>query len=73
MAPAYNSLARTVHGEWQGAQVAQVNCDLSPEIGNRYQITGYPTLGLVHKVVHRAGLLCRGLPFYLASADVEAC
>ena len=25
MAPAYNSLARTVHGEWRGAQVGEVN------------------------------------------------
>jgi protein disulfide-isomerase-like protein len=49
MAPAYNSLARTVHGEWRGAQVGEVNCDAHPELGNRYQITGYPTLALVHK------------------------
>jgi protein disulfide-isomerase-like protein len=49
MAPAYNSLARTVHGEWDGAHVVEVNCDRHPEIGNRFQITGYPTLALVHK------------------------
>ena len=50
MAPAFNSLARTVHGEWQGAKVADVNCDAHPELGNRFQITGYPTLAFVHKV-----------------------
>ena len=49
MAPAFNSLARTVHGEWQGAKVGNVNCDAHPELGNRFQITGYPTLGLIHK------------------------
>ena len=34
MAPAYNSLARTVHGEWKGAQVGEVNCDAHP--GNKF-------------------------------------
>ena len=48
MAPAYNSLARTVHGEWNGALVGEINCDAHPEIGNRFQVTGYPMVGLVH-------------------------
>ena len=61
MAPAFNSLARTVHGEWLGAKVADVNCEAHPEIGNRFQITGYPTLAFVHKVrkcVHMHMLVC---------------
>ena len=49
MAPAFNSLAREVHGAWQGAQVADANCDASPDIANRFQVKGYPTLALIHK------------------------